>query len=552
VGHPVFLRCDATAQTGVGHALRCLALAEGLRDQGWDPRLVGSLTLELVQKHSAAMKIPLDSAPTTTEEFVEDVRAAGATVILDGYLLPAETSHLLREAKVPVAAFSDGPGQWGDVPLVIDQNYGAEATHPPESGQRVLAGTRYAILRDAVLGLRPRTPRTPTGHASRVLVVVGGTDPTGVASLAVSGLFGSGLPLEVTVIAPREELADRLRALQRGPGQVLTVIPPVSDLIQRALEADLVISAAGTTVWELCCVAVPTALICVAENQRAGYTAMTSDGIAVGLGSPSDLRENIGVTSDALRTILLDPDERARLSRAGWEAVDGEGRMRVIGALTDLVTATASSPSQTSVTPAGTPSAHSRREALNMPSTAPVSPNLAPPSSALSVRPASASDSPPIWQWRNDPVTRAASATTEEVAWEDHVSWFERVLASSSRHLLVGEVARERVGIVRFDLLDDEEWKNLVGEFSELSHGEEPPTRFEVSINLAPASRGRGYAAPLLQAGAEWLANTVAEPFLVVARIRVSNTASRRSFARADYHERAQRNQWVAAMLTRP
>lgn len=149
--------------------------------------------------------------------------------------------------------------------------------------------------------------------------------------------------------------------------------------------------------------------------------------------------------------------------------------------------------------------------------------------SSVIVRKAVEADSELIWKWRNDPDTRAASRTTEEVPWSGHKRWFARALADPNRQLLLGSLQDEPIGVVRFDRLI-------------------PPTQWEVSINLAPVSRGRRLSVPLLAAGHVWLAENYGEP-LVVAYIRETNTASLRTFERAGYVEKAVEDGWTRLEL---
>jgi len=122
-------------------------------------------------------------------------------------------------------------------------------------------------------------------------------------------------------------------------------------------------------------------------------------------------------------------------------------------------------------------------------------------------RAATPDDARDVWEWRNDPLTRAMSRNSDEVAWAGHEAWFLRTLADPATTLLIGEVGGEKVGMVRFD------------------HGPET----EVSINVNPACRGRGYGLALLQAG---IAQVGGEIF---AEIKDDNLASRRMFERAGF-----------------
>ena len=133
---------------------------------------------------------------------------------------------------------------------------------------------------------------------------------------------------------------------------------------------------------------------------------------------------------------------------------------------------------------------------------------------ALSVRPATADDARSIWEWRNDPTTRAMSGDVDDIAWEVHTRWFEQALVDSARRLLVVQLEDTAVGMVRFDDIDDGTWR--------------------ISVNLAPAARGRGHGTAALVRACDWLA-THDRPRAVTADIRTGNVASVRAFEAAGF-----------------
>jgi len=133
------------------------------------------------------------------------------------------------------------------------------------------------------------------------------------------------------------------------------------------------------------------------------------------------------------------------------------------------------------------------------------------------IRPATAADSAEVLRWRNDPHAREQSRTTETITQNEHDAWFESVIKSPDRCLLIAELEDAvPFGQVRFDLLAGD---------SDV---------FEVSISIATEFRGQDLAVPtLLQAEKYFTLNH--SPRQLQAFVRLSNTVSQRLFAAAGY-----------------
>jgi len=131
----------------------------------------------------------------------------------------------------------------------------------------------------------------------------------------------------------------------------------------------------------------------------------------------------------------------------------------------------------------------------------------------MRLRMAEPSDADDLFVWRNDPLTRAASRNTDPVEPPAHRRWFAQALADPARRILIGEDAEGKVGMVRFDALTD---------------------GWEVSINVAPARRGQGLGAAMLdRAMRDMRAGEPATP--IIAHVRADNAASQRLFHRAGF-----------------
>jgi spore coat polysaccharide biosynthesis predicted glycosyltransferase SpsG len=317
---PVAIRVDALSGLGVGHLVRQLALAEEFATRGRRVRLFGRTDVAWAAAQVSGRGLTLEEADADPDAFAARVIASGSGLcVIDGYDIGAELGTALRAAGVVVGTLVDGMfGLDQDADVYVDQNLGAVAATGRYPGRLFLVGSDYVLLRDLVRDrrsdARPRRQAAP-----RVLVVFGGTDPFDGCRTTVPLLLATGVPLTVAAVAARQEVADALRALRLGPGQVLEVYPPVDDLPGLAASCDAAVSASGSSVWELACLGVPTGLVCVVDNQRLGYREATRE-LCLPVGELATLRAEPAARARAigvLRRLVSQAPLRAELSARG-------------------------------------------------------------------------------------------------------------------------------------------------------------------------------------------------------------------------------------------
>ncbi|MFG2077293.1 PseG/SpsG family protein [Nonomuraea maritima] len=315
-------RCDAGVRAGVGHLVRCVALAEELRARGVEVVFLGEIRGSAWAAAQLSRRglplVPAPAEPSRLAGLARELRLAA--VVLDSYALPRHTGATLREQGLAVLAIVDGDPLGQEADLYLDQNLGAERRTPPRDW---LAGARYVLLRDSVRALaRPPRDVGRDGGVPRVLCFFGGTDSAGVVPAWAEALRATGRPFRGTVVSPEPF---------EGGGSI-TVIRPTDRLPQLMAGADLVVTAAGSSVWELLHLGVPTALSWVADNQLLGYEELVGRGVAAGLGPAPDT-----TAVAALTRLLSDPAARDELGSRARGLVDGHGRERVADALLTLV-----------------------------------------------------------------------------------------------------------------------------------------------------------------------------------------------------------------------
>ncbi|MCX6953958.1 MAG: UDP-2,4-diacetamido-2,4,6-trideoxy-beta-L-altropyranose hydrolase [Verrucomicrobia bacterium] len=299
---PLLIRADGGAALGTGHVMRCLALAQPwLRAGGRaafaqarpGPALVERLRTEGVES------LPISAAPGSPEDALQTVNHATALgcawIVADGYAFGTEWQRLVKAAGFRLLVLDDyGHAGRYHADLILNQNAGASAAlYAARDGHTaLLLGSRYALLRgefSAVAG----TPRAIAERAAKVLVTLGGSDPAGVTETVVAALAQlPGIEAVVVVGGSNPRLASIHAAVAAGGG-ALRVVVDAPNMAELMVWADVAVSAAGSTAWELACLGLPSALIVVADNQTGIAAALEREGVSLNLGS--------SVTLDAAR-----------------------------------------------------------------------------------------------------------------------------------------------------------------------------------------------------------------------------------------------------------
>lgn len=333
-GPPVAIRVDAFARSGVGHLVRMLALSEELLARGRPVLLYGATDLPWASGQIASRGLRLEVAEPDPAAFAGRLSASGVAVcVVDGYEFSDALGAALRASGVGVMAFCDGEfGLGQDADVYVDANLGAA----PSPGKQVLAGVDFVLLRDVVLDRCGQVDVVGDG-VPRVLVVFGGTDPHGGCVTASELVLATGLPVEVVAVAARPEIAAALDGLDTGPGQTVRIVPPADDLPGLAVTCQAAVSASGSSTWELACLGIPTALVCVVDNQRLGYHEATRS-LCLPAGELNVLRHDEVARSASVGVLsrLLDVGVRRELAGRASELVDGLGRQRVADAIEAL------------------------------------------------------------------------------------------------------------------------------------------------------------------------------------------------------------------------
>ncbi|HVW20880.1 MAG TPA: UDP-2,4-diacetamido-2,4,6-trideoxy-beta-L-altropyranose hydrolase [Opitutaceae bacterium] len=407
------IRADASVAAGTGHVMRCLALAQAWRHPGRQVTFAqaeGLPSLSQRLRREGYEVVAVNAAAGSSADAIctlEIARRREATwIVADGYHFGKCWQHEVHEGSSRLLVINDLPmaGRYL-ADLVLNQNLHALNLTPEKAPYtRLLFGPTYVLLRDEFARI-DSSVRNPPEVARKILVTLGGSDPANATEIVIEAL--RTLPdVEVTVIAGIgnqrcDLIAQRVRKIR--PDWRFLINP--ADLPSLMSEADLAVTAAGSTCWELARSGTPMALLVVAANQVALAQSLAEAGAAFHLGTHPGL--DPASLPTAIGALLRSPQHRRTLAAHASSLVDGLGRLRVISQMR---------------------------------------------TTELTLRPVSGADIELVWRWANEPGVRRMSFQCDPISWSEHQDWFARKLADPNCHFFLAMAGSQPIGQIRFDI----------------------------------------------------------------------------------------------------
>jgi UDP-2,4-diacetamido-2,4,6-trideoxy-beta-L-altropyranose hydrolase/UDP-4-amino-4,6-dideoxy-N-acetyl-beta-L-altrosamine N-acetyltransferase len=447
----VAFRADASLDIGTGHVMRCLTLAEALREQGAECVFVsrahpGNLLALIRQRGFKALELPAfapavtliethpphaawlgcgwhDDAAQTAKALADELQGLGLDwLIVDHYALDARWEQALKPCAAHLLVIDDLADRPHDCDVLLDQNLGRKALDYAAlvpARCELLIGPAYALLRPEFAQLREQSlARRKQSHVKRLLITLGGVDKDNATSTVLKALASCPLPqdceIDVVMGANAPWLVQAREQAARMP-RATTVSVNVQDMARRMAAADLAVGAAGSTSWERCCLGLPSLIVVLAANQLAVAKALQHAGAALLIGPEGNLHDELVA---AMRRISHDARELRSMAANASAITAGEGAPLVLQRM--------------DACERGENHAQSR------------------PMTGCHARPMTHADLEAVLTWRNHPDVRRYMLTQHEITLEEHAAWFERARLDATRCLLIVEEDGKALGFVQF------------------------------------------------------------------------------------------------------
>jgi UDP-2,4-diacetamido-2,4,6-trideoxy-beta-L-altropyranose hydrolase len=338
---PIVIRADASAAMGTGHVMRCLALAQAWRRAGGSvvfatAELTPAIARRLEHEHFSSKRLNCPAGSSEDIKALASVAAeAHATwVAVDGYQFSSTYQRNIKQSGFKLLWIDDaGRCTPYCADLILNQNLYAASDMYSERGEEthLLLGPEHVLLREEFLGWN-NWRREFREAAKRLLVTMGGSDSQNATALILRTLGDAGLNIEIDVVVGGSNPdAETIEQIARQLPCKISLSSDVENMPELMAGADLAISAAGMTCYELALLQVPMILVTLAANQVPTAQSFADRGAAVNLGNFENSKPEQLIK--AIRRLTQDSDYRRSLANRARSLVDGNGSSRVCQAL---------------------------------------------------------------------------------------------------------------------------------------------------------------------------------------------------------------------------
>ena len=326
--------CEATEQTGLGHVMRSLGLAEAMQETGWSPVFAGrfepAVETLIGDAGFACERLPRAGDATDVERMVMSLRARA--VVVDSYSV--DHRFLDSLSRVPLLLIDDFAAL-DAYPCSVVVNFTLMATEftYPDDGARYLLGPRYLLVRRCLRATRDVGEREVSPEPANVLIAMGGTDAENLTEPVVQAFMQSGKGLVLTVVTgPANPHRERLCELLGGTEhQLLVLAPDMSSLLS---EVDVCVCGGGLTKYESVYLGIPTAVISKNRGEECDTRHFADHGLVLDCGSGIPGQPEF----QRLLTLIEDLPLRRGMVRRGLDLFDGDPTARVARHFEEAIT----------------------------------------------------------------------------------------------------------------------------------------------------------------------------------------------------------------------
>ena len=332
----------------MGHVMRCLSIADAMKERNIEPIFMTADNdcVSMIEDRGFKVYIlgtdyrNMESELPLIRKYLESQNKGDKeipVILVDSYQVTSKYYEELR--KLAKVACLEDMGYSYPVDLLINYNiYGPTLVYDNKITHNILLGTRYQPLRKE---FQQDIQYNIKDKITDVMITTGGSDPY-FSARAFTDAFLSEKELEKTQIrfhiisGPFNTHGEELHKLyDENPWvEIHEHVTCMKEIMRRC---DVVLSATGSTIYEVSALGVPLIAFYFAENQRQGADMLSEIIHVINCGNyADDTAQTVENAVNALLKCVKNKEYRETLYHEERNLVDGQGAARIAQALINL------------------------------------------------------------------------------------------------------------------------------------------------------------------------------------------------------------------------
>lgn len=341
---PVIILANGGRGIGWGHIMRCCSIGRAVSALG------GNVLFVVMNSESGALVssfgfeyriVDIRSLKTESEADIVSaiIQSAGARfVLVDSYDVSEAFFNRLSKCPFSVGYIDDlyvgGIGELKvpcrfNLELLVNYGFGfTNSDYAPIYSEQLaccLIGPRYAPVRSSF----SRFDYSVEPKVNRILLTTGSTNPNRSLERMILACGKMDASLETHVIVGENASLDNIEIDQES----MMIHTGVCDLSELMFQSDIVVSSAGSTLYELACMGVPTIALPVVQNQLCNARGFYDRKLGY---ASLDLGWTESDVASMLKSFVGDFEMRKSFSLRMRKTVDGNGAKRIAEHLIEL------------------------------------------------------------------------------------------------------------------------------------------------------------------------------------------------------------------------
>lgn len=389
----VVFRVDGSAQIGLGHLVRCIALAQMLCDIFEITFISRDIPLQIVKnlKDNNFTLYQIDDELSFFSEIQQ-----GDILVLDGYDFDIEYQKKIKSKDCKLVCIDDLHDQEFVADLIINHAPGLSVSnYRAQAYTQFALGPEYALLRPAFLNQSKIQTKTLEKNDT-VLICFGGLDHKNISLISLQVVLGFERFKKIILITGASyQFFDTIETIIKNDKRIVYYHAIDEDkMVELMRSADIVIVPASGILLESLAVGPIIISGMYTDNQKLIFERYKNSGAFISAESFSydDLYK-------AVNDALLKKNNHTLF----FDGLSGKRILKKFFALT------------------------------------------------LTLRKATADDCELLFNWVNDQSVRANAINKESILWEKHKLWYASKIKSADTYLLILQLSGKPVGQVRYE-----------------------------------------------------------------------------------------------------